>query len=127
MSRSGSFGVLAGRADACPARVGSDAASIRLCFGIDLGAIRAEGIVVPRPRTGIDFWSDAVAVLRARWAPDGWPLFVELEGGGAAAFTRPEFDYEIPGAPGQPSGARLVDQPLAGAAIGSFAAGWRLW
>jgi len=116
-ARKASFILLTGRADVCPVRFGTEAASIRACLAGDLGALRGEGIVVPHPDVAVGFWADGGALLRARWAPlAGW-FFIEAEAGLLVPAIRKQFVFEKP--------IYDVDQPFSVVGIGSFAAGVR--
>jgi hypothetical protein len=124
-ARSASFVLIAGRADVCPVRFGSSDASLRVCLGADAGAVRAQGIEVPHPGAGTDFWLDALALLRARWVPSHGAFFVEGEAGAAGVITRPQFMYVVPEGPGRSTGLQLVGQPYPVEAVASLALGWR--
>jgi hypothetical protein len=93
-----SFSLAWGRADACPARLGSSSASLRACVGLDVGALFAEGrqAAIANPREVIDFWFSGAALLRGRWAPRGGWFFVEGEAGVMVPTTRHRFVFTIP-------------------------------
>jgi hypothetical protein len=115
--------LLSGHADVCPVRVGSRDLSIRPCVAVDVGEIRAKGIVVTTPLQAVVAWFDAAALLRARWAPGRGPFFVELEGGILVPATYPNFGYNNPNPP-----SSFVHQytPRPGAEA-SLAVGLRFW
>jgi hypothetical protein len=84
-----SFLFVGGRIDVCPVRLGSSTLSLRPCLAADVGAVRAEAQV--NGTAGVTAWSDAAALVRARWAPGGGPWFVEVDGGAFVPSYRPEF------------------------------------